>query len=90
MGFYSPEPATRCDTEKLSNYGRRCVGKSQKPVPRTFELRIVLGKLYAGGGSGIHERFSGQKFDSDIQFGCGTQKLVHYSGRYVLKDCSSC
>ena len=54
--------------------------KEQKPVPRTFELRIVLGKLYAGGGSGIHERFSGQKFDSGIQFGCGTQKLVHYSG----------
>jgi hypothetical protein len=68
MGFYSPEPATRCDGEKLSNYGRRCVGKSQKPVPRMFVLRIVLKKLYAIRGFGIYERFFGQEFDSDIQF----------------------
>jgi hypothetical protein len=79
--FYSPEPATRRDGDKLTNWGReRCVGKSRKPVPCTFELHIVLGKLYAVGGSGVHERFFGQKFDSDIQFECGTQKLMHYSG----------
>jgi hypothetical protein len=30
--------------------GRRCVRKLQKPVSLTFQLRILLGKLYGVGG----------------------------------------
>lgn len=57
--------------------------------PTHYLGRIVLEKLYAVGGSGIHERFFGQKFDSDIQFRCGTQKLMHYSGiqLHPLRPC---
>ena len=66
--------------DKLINCGRRCVGKSQESVPRMYELRIVLEKLYAVGSFGVHYRLFEQEFDPDIPFGCGTRKLMHYSG----------
>jgi hypothetical protein len=56
--------------DKLTNCGRRCVGKSQKPVQPTFELRIVLGKLYAIGGSGVNQRFIRQKSGPKLGFRC--------------------
>jgi hypothetical protein len=56
-----------------TNCGRRCVGKSQKPVLRTFNLHILLGKSYAVGDFGVRQRLFEQKFYSDVQFGCGTQ-----------------
>jgi hypothetical protein len=77
---YSPEFASRRDGDKLTNWGRRCVGKSQKTVPRTFELRIALGKLYALGDSRGHWRFLGQKYDLNMEFGCVIQELMNYSG----------
>ena len=55
---YSLEPATWCDGDKLTNCGRRCVGKSKKSVSRTFELRFVFGKLYVIGGSEVQRSFS--------------------------------
>jgi hypothetical protein len=63
----------------VTPYGEEVCRKIEKPVPRTFELRIVLGKLYPVGSSGIHERFFGQKSDLNMQFGCGAEKLMHYS-----------
>jgi hypothetical protein len=48
------------------------VGKSKNPILRMFEVSFVLGKLYVIGDSEVHQRLFEQKFDSDIQFGCGT------------------
>jgi hypothetical protein len=78
--FYSPEPATWRDGDNLSNCWKRFVGKSLKPVLRAFNLSILLIKLYAIEGLGVHERLFKQRFDPDIPFGCGTQKSTHYSG----------
>jgi len=54
--------------------------KLQKPVPLTFHLRIILGKSYAVGGSGVRPRYFGQKSDLNMQFGCIAHKLMHCSG----------
>jgi len=79
MGFYSPEPAIWRDGGKLTNGGRRHVGKSPKPVPRTFDLRILLGQLYTVGDSEVDRRLFDPKYDSEIRYGCGTLKLMRYS-----------
>ena len=40
----------------------------KKPVQRTFELRIVLDKLYAAGGSRVYQRlFSIPTFYLDVE-----------------------
>ena len=70
------------DGYNLTNCGRRCVGKSQKPALRTFNLQSLLLRLYAVGDSGVHQRLLEQKFYSDVQFGCAAQKLMHYSGAH--------
>ena len=70
------------DGYNLTNCGRRCVGKSQKPALRTFNLQFLLVRLYAVGDSGVHQRLLEQKFYSDVQFGCAAQKLMRYSGAH--------
>jgi hypothetical protein len=76
---YSLEPAARRDGDNLTNCGRKCVGKSQEPVPNRFELRFVFGKLYVIGGSEVHRRLFEQESDRNMQFGCRALKFMHYS-----------
>ncbi len=45
-----------------------------------FNFQILLGRLYAVGDPGAHQRLLEQKFYSDIHFACGTQRLMHHSG----------
>jgi|GEM_PF-5222865 len=72
----------------LSNSGEEVCPKIAKTIALTFPLHILLGKLYAGGASWVHQRLFEQKFYSDIHFGCGTQKLMHYSGGILTFLCS--
>lgn len=54
--------------------------KSKKTAPSKFELCFLFGKLYVPGVSEVHQSFFERKFDSDMQFGYGTQNLMHNFG----------
>ena len=66
----SPNSSARTG-EKRAKIRRewRCALKSQEPVPFTFHLPILPGKLYAARCSGVPRRFFGQKSDFGLNFG---------------------